>query len=105
MSLCGALLLLLAECRVEGRSLFAGVPTMGENKPKTYMQLTGRILLVFMFATVLRFDLNILQIIQNVIAIVLMGAVTIGYKTKLSALLLVVWLSGIVVLKLVTKIF
>jgi len=96
MSLCGALLLLLAECRVEGRSLFAGVPTMGENKPKTYMQLTGRILLVFMFATVLRFDLNILQIIQNVIAIVLMGAVTVGYKTKLSALLLVVWLSGIV---------
>lgn len=77
---------------------------MGENKPKTYMQLTGRILLVFMFATVLRFDLNILQIIQNVIAIVLMGAVTIGYKTKLSALLLVVWLSGIV-LKIVTKIF
>lgn len=69
---------------------------MGENKPKTYMQLTGRILLVFMFATVIRLDTNIIQIFQNIIAIVLMGAVTIGYKTKLSALLLVLWLSGIV---------
>jgi len=95
MSLCGALLLLLAECKVEGRSLFAGVPTMGENRPKTYMQLTGRILIVFMFATVLRLDTYIIQIIQNIIAIVLMGAVTIGFKTKLSALLLVLWLSAL----------
>jgi len=95
MSLCGALLLLLAECKVEGRSLFAGVPSLGENRPKTYMQLSGRILTVLMFITILHFELNVIQVIQNIIAIVLMTAVTIGFKTKLSALLLVVWLTAL----------
>ncbi|XP_054158038.1 surfeit locus protein 4-like [Oppia nitens] len=95
MSLCGALLLLLAECKAEARTLFAGVPTLGENRPKTYMQLTGRILTVLMFATILHLDVNIFSIIQNIIAIGLMGAVTVGFKTKLSALLLVLWLSAL----------
>lgn len=88
------MLLLLAECKQESKSIFAGVPSLGDNKPKSYMQLTGRILLVFMFLTVLRFELSFFQIIQSVIATALMGAVTVGYKTKLSALLLVVWLLG-----------
>lgn len=95
MSLCGALLLLLAECRVEGKSLFAGVPSLGENKPKSYMQLTGRILLVFMFATMVRLDLNFFQVLQNIICSALMLAVTIGFKTKLSALLLVLFLTAL----------
>ena len=43
LALCGALLLVLAESRVEGRSLFPGVPSLGENKPKEYLQLTGRL--------------------------------------------------------------
>lgn len=94
MSLCGALLLLLAESRVEGRSMFAGVPTWGDNKPKTYMQLLGRILVVFMFATVLHLETHPLNILQNIVAITLMGAVTIGFKAKLSSLVLVLWLTG-----------
>ena len=61
LALCGALLLVLAESRVEGRSLFPGVPSLGENKPKEYLQLTGRILLVFMFVTLLRFDTSPMQ--------------------------------------------
>ncbi|KAH7636871.1 surfeit locus protein 4 [Dermatophagoides farinae] len=93
MSLCGALLLLLAESRAEGRSMFAGVPTLGENKPKTYMQLLGRILVIFMFVTVLHFDIHPLIVLQNIVAIVLMGAVTVGFKTKLSSLILVLWLT------------
>ena len=54
LALVGALLLVLAESKAETRSLFAGVPSLGENKPKEYLQLTGRILLVFMFVTLLR---------------------------------------------------
>ncbi|KOB75707.1 Surfeit 4-like protein, partial [Operophtera brumata] len=50
---CETLLLVLAEARAEGKSLFAGVPSLGENKPKTYLQLAGRVLLAFMFVTLL----------------------------------------------------
>jgi len=62
LALIGALLLVLAESRVEGKSLFAGVPSLGENKPKMYLQLAGRILLVFMFLTLLRFEMSAMQV-------------------------------------------
>lgn len=62
LALIGALLLVLAESRVEGRSLFAGVPSLGDNKPKNVMQLAGRVLLAFMFITLIRFELSFLQV-------------------------------------------
>lgn len=93
LALIGALLLVLAESKSEGRSLFAGVPSLGENKPKSFMQLAGRILLVFMFITLIRFEFNAAQIIVNIVGSVLMISVTIGYKTKFTALVLVVMLS------------
>lgn len=95
LALTGALLLVLAESRVEGRSLFAGVPTLGDNKPKNYLQLAGRVLLAFMFITLIRFEISFLQILQDILGSILMVLVTIGYKTKLSALLLVLLLSAL----------
>jgi uncharacterized membrane protein YphA (DoxX/SURF4 family) len=89
----GALLLVLAESRNEARSLFAGVPSLGDNKPKSFMQLAGRILLAFMFITLIRFELSFLQIVQDIIGSILMVLVVVGYKTKLSALILVALLS------------
>merc|ERR1712032_1373238 len=77
LALIGALLLVLAESRVEGKSLFAGVPSLGENKPKMYLQLAGRILLVFMFLTLLRFEMSAMQIIQNLIDILPTSSTTI----------------------------
>lgn len=94
-ALIGALLLVVAESRVEGRSLFAGVPSLGENKPKNLLQLTGRILLAFMFITLLRFEFSVLQVIQDIFGSILMVCVTIGYKTKLSALALVLLLTAL----------
>lgn len=61
-ALIGALLLVLAESRGEARSLFAGVPSLGDNKPKNYLQLTGRVLLAFMFVTLIRFELSFFQV-------------------------------------------
>ncbi|OQR71690.1 surfeit locus protein 4isoform 1-like [Tropilaelaps mercedesae] len=95
LSLAGSLLLLFAEGHSEAKSLFAGVPTLGDNKPKSYMQLTGRILVVFMFVTMLRMEFSFFQIVQNIVASLMMLLVTVGYKTKLSALVLVVWLFSI----------
>ena len=93
LALGGGVLLLLAESKAEGRSLFAGLPSLGENTPKMYMQLSGRILLVLMFLTLLRFEFSFLQLIQNLIGTALILLVAVGYKTKLSALILVAWLS------------
>lgn len=95
LALIGALLLVLAESRVEGRSLFAGVPSLGDNKPKNLLQLAGRILLAFMFITLIRFEISFLQIFQDILGSILMVLVTVGYKTKLSALLLVLILSAL----------
>ncbi|CAG2176908.1 unnamed protein product [Oppiella nova] len=61
------------------------------------MLCNGRILTLLIFVTNLSQDLrdeeNVSLIIRRVIVVVLVAAVTIGYKTKLSALLLVVWLT------------
>jgi hypothetical protein len=76
LALIGALLLVLAESRGEARSLFAGVPSMGENKPKNFMQLAGRVLLAFMFITLIRFELSFFQVVQDIVGSILMVLVT-----------------------------
>lgn len=65
LALGGGLLLLLAESRSEGKSMFAGVPSMGESSPKQYMQLGGRVLLVLMFMTLLHFDSSFFSVSAN----------------------------------------
>lgn len=92
LALVGAVLLLLAESKAESRSLFAGVPQLDTNTPKSYMQLSGRVLLVLMFMTLLHFTFNPVDLIQNLVGSGLMLLVAVGYKTKLSAMVLVVWL-------------
>lgn len=93
MALAGGLLLLLAESQSEKKSLFAGVPSAGGNTPKTYLQLSGRILLVFMYLTLIHLDFSFMNTVETIIGSILMVFVTIGFKTKLSALLLLLWLS------------
>uniref|UniRef100_A0A8C9RRY7 Surfeit locus protein 4 n=1 Tax=Scleropages formosus TaxID=113540 RepID=A0A8C9RRY7_SCLFO len=95
LALGGGLLLLLAESRSEGKSMFAGVPSMGESSPKQYMQLGGRVLLVLMFMTLLHFDTSFFSILQNMVGTALIILVAVGFKTKLAALTLVVWLFAI----------
>jgi uncharacterized membrane protein YphA (DoxX/SURF4 family) len=46
-----------------------------------------------MFITLIRFELSFLQIIQDIVGSILMVLVVVGYKTKLSALILVALLT------------
>lgn len=62
VALIGALLLLVADSYAESRSLFAGVPSLGENKPKSYLQLAGRSLIAFMFITLIRLEFSFFQV-------------------------------------------
>ena len=56
------MLLLLAESKTEDKSLFAGVPTLDTYNPKSYMQLSGRVLLVLMFMTLLHLSFDPLDV-------------------------------------------
>lgn len=93
LSLAGGLILLLVENRPDAKSLFAGVPTLGDNTPKNYLQFVGRILLIIMFLTLIRVDFDFFHILFNIIGGALIILVAIGYKTKLSALTLVLLLT------------
>ncbi|KAK0404107.1 hypothetical protein QR680_017292 [Steinernema hermaphroditum] len=89
----GALFLLLAETQEEQRSLFAGVPQIDDqNKSKSWMLLSGRFLLVFMFISLIHFEKDFLKMLELMVGIVLMTMIAIGFKTKLSALALTAWL-------------
>ena len=59
---------------------------MGGNTPKTYLQLTGRVLLGFMFATLIKLRFSFVYILQDVLGTILMVLVAVGYKTKLASL-------------------
>ena len=93
LSLAGGLILLLVENRPDAKSLFAGVPTLNDNAPKNYLQFAGRILLIIMFLTLVRMDFNYFHLLFNFIGGALIVLVAIGYKTKLSALTLVLMLT------------
>lgn len=98
VALLGGLVLLLAEDMGEAKTMFAGVPTLGENKPQNYMQLAGRVLICLMFLTLLgemsfdNFFTEIVRAVEIIVGLPLMICVCIGYKTKLASCILVVWL-------------
>lgn len=90
LSLVGGLSLLFTETFETGRkSLFAGLPTLDNTRAHVnYIQLFGRVTLVFMFLTIQRWELSFFYLIETFLACILMFAVTIGWKTKLCALAL-----------------
>lgn len=91
LALCGSLLLLLVK-QDDSKRLLAGLPQLGNDNYKKYTQLIARVLVVVLFVTLLRFDLSLVNVLQLVIGGLLIFCVTIGFKTKLSALVLVCWL-------------
>ncbi|KAG9472626.1 surfeit locus protein 4-like [Eleutherodactylus coqui] len=99
MAVGGGLLLLLAESHSEGKSMFAGVPSVGHTSPRQYMQLGGRVLLILMFMTLLHFNASPFTIFQDFFGLTLIILVAIGFKTKVAALTLVLWLLIINVLQ------
>lgn len=90
LSLVGGLALLLSETFEVGRkSMFAGIPSLNDRSNHVnYMQLFGRTTLVFMFLTIQRWETSFLYLLETALACALMFLVTIGWKTKLSALAL-----------------
>ena len=94
LSVMGGLLMLLADAfSSKKKPLFAGLPTLNETDKSTYMQLFGRILLVFLFlSSAMNGEFSVLRVVVSLIGLVGCIMVVIGFKAKYSAWFLIAFL-------------
>lgn len=90
----GAIILLLAESLDDGvgKRFFAGVPEIGENRQGDYLQASGRVLVTLMVFSLVHWEFTFLKLVFDVPAMVLSILVSVGWKTKTAALVLVILL-------------
>lgn len=94
LSLIGGLLMVLGDSFVKKSRVFAGLPTIDEKDKKMYIQLGGRVLLIFLFiGFVFAGDWSIWRVLVSLIGFVACVMVVVGFKAKLSAIILVLLLS------------
>ena len=91
LSVAGGLLMLLADAYSSNKKkLFAGLPSINETDKSTYLQLFGRILLVFLFLTfVFSGEFSILRLVVSLVGLVSCVMVVIGFKAKYTAWFLI----------------
>lgn len=94
VSVFGGLIFLVAESRGKAKTLFAGVPEIENNKPKDYLQLGGRCLVILMFFNFITLDTSsFLLVLQDVFGFGMVILVFIGYKTNLSVFATLLYLN------------
>ncbi|KAK9477891.1 SURF4 family-domain-containing protein [Lipomyces japonicus] len=94
LSVIGGLLMVLSDSFVRRKIAFAGLPTIDEKDKQMYFQLAGRVLLIFLFlGFILSGDWSFARIFVSFIGFIACVMVVVGFKAKLSAMLLVVILS------------
>lgn len=94
LSVLGGLMMVLSDSWVRKRFAPAGLPTIDEKDRKMYFQLGGRVLLIFLFiGFVLAGTWTFWRIVVSLLGLVVCIMVVVGFKAKLSAVMLVVVLS------------
>lgn len=94
LSVMGGLLMVLSDSWVRKRFAPAGLPQIDEKDRKMYVQLAGRVLLIFLFVGfVFAGDWNVWRVIVSLLGFVACVMAVVGFKAKLSAILLVLILS------------
>lgn len=89
------LILLLIENHPKTKHLFAGLPTIevDNSMRKSYFQLLSRLLLIgkiFLFVNeIFIYDYTVYNVLSNSIGVIFVFFLIIGYKTKLSALVVI----------------
>jgi len=88
------LLMVLSDSWVRKRFVPAGLPQLEEKDRKMYVQLAGRVLLIFLFiGFVFAGKWSIWRAIISFFGLVASVMVVVGFKAKMSAVILVVLLS------------
>ena len=93
LSVTGGLLLLIVETMPKEKNIFAGLPMVSENRRGAYIQLLGRILLVFLFFSVAWGKMTPLRLILSIFGLLVCIMVAVGFKAKWSAAFFVTVLS------------
>ena len=93
VSLSGGLLLLWAESIPKQRDLFGVLPSVEKFDRSAYLQLFGRILLIFLFFSILIGEMSFLRILFSIVGFIICMMVVVGFKAKWSAMFLVSILS------------
>lgn len=94
LSVMGGLLMVLGDSAVKKSRAFAGLPSIDEKDKRMYIQLSGRILLIFLFiGFVFSGEWGIWRVLVSLLGFVACVMVVVGFKAKLSAVLLVLVLS------------
>lgn len=94
LSVIGGLLMVLSDSWVRKNKAFAGLPQLDEKDKKMYIQLAGRVLLIFLFVGfVFSGEWSIWRVAVSILGAGACVMVVVGFKAKFSAIFLVVLLS------------
>src|ERR1700712_6042969 len=94
LSVVGGLLMVLSDSWVRKKFAPAGLPQMDEKDRKMYVQLAGRVLLIFLFVGfVFAGEWSIWRVIVSLFGFVACIMVVVGFKAKMSGIILVMILS------------
>lgn len=94
LSVMGGLLMVLSDSWIRKSKAFAGLPQIEEKDRKMYFQLAGRVLLIFLFVGfVFSGTWSVWRVIVAAFGAVACVMVVVGFKAKISAIMLVVILS------------
>ncbi|KAI9767206.1 MAG: hypothetical protein M1840_005806 [Geoglossum simile] len=94
LSVMGGLLMVLSDSWVRKRFAPAGLPQLDEKDRKMYIQLAGRVLLIFLFiGFVFSGEWGFWRVLVSLVGLVACIMVVVGFKAKWSAVMLVLILS------------
>jgi uncharacterized membrane protein YphA (DoxX/SURF4 family) len=94
LSVIGGLLMVLSDAFSKKKSVFADLPQLSERDRKTYFQLAGRVLLIFLFMSfIFHGEWSIISVTGLIIGFIACVMVVVGFKAKWSATFLVLFLS------------
>ncbi|BEI91845.1 uncharacterized protein CcaverHIS019_0406650 [Cutaneotrichosporon cavernicola] len=94
LSVIGGLLMVLSDSLATKKKIFAGLPSISETDRRKYVQLAGRVLLIFLFVGfIFQGNWSIGRVFVSIIGLGACIMVAVGFKAKWSASFLVLLLS------------
>ncbi|KAJ8656963.1 hypothetical protein O0I10_007297 [Lichtheimia ornata] len=97
LSVIGGLMMVLSESMIQKnkQAMFAALPQISDTDRRTYIQLAGRILLIFLFigSAFHGDEWSLARIIASVLGLIASVMVAVGFKARYSAVFMILFLS------------